>query len=130
MIYRKFIIECNCKLSRDVIIDYIDWFSNTIEFINDYLIFIDAPYSLEELNETLIYNNLNAEVVDITYKLPESYYRRFDSRIINNINNLIKKADISEDINYFLDLINERGGTKYLSGKEYQRLVELGGNHD
>ena len=65
--------------------------SNTIEFINDYLIFIDAPYTLEELNETLIYNNLNAEVVDITYELPESYYKRFDTRIIDNINNLIKK---------------------------------------
>jgi hypothetical protein len=37
----------------------------------------------------------------------------------------IKKADISYDINYFLDLIIEKGNRIYLTGKERQRLKEL-----
>lgn len=37
----------------------------------------------------------------------------------------IKKADISDDINYFLDLMNEKGNKYLLTPKEQQRLDEL-----
>ena len=41
------------------------------------------------------------------------------------VEEFIKKVDISYDINYFLDLIIEKGGENMLSCKETQRLWEL-----
>ena len=43
----------------------------------------------------------------------------------NGVEDFIKKVDISYDINYFLDLIIEKGGQNKLSCKEQQRLWEL-----
>jgi hypothetical protein len=37
----------------------------------------------------------------------------------------IKDADISDDIDYFLDLIIEKGNLYFLGAKEMQRLMEL-----
>ncbi len=44
------------------------------------------------------------------------------------VEKFIKEADISYDINYFLDLIIEKGGRFLLTGKERQRLRELSQN--
>lgn len=128
MVYKKFIIECDCRLTADVVIEYIDWFSNIIEYVGSTLIFIDAPYTYEELSDALLSSNLEVIIYDINSGIPDEIFKKFDTRITDNIYELIKKADISNDINYFLDLILERGGTKYLSGKEYQRLCELSDN--
>ena len=41
------------------------------------------------------------------------------------VDEFIKKANISDDINYFLDLIIEKGNKYLLTPKEQQRLHEL-----
>jgi len=45
------------------------------------------------------------------------------------VDEFIKKADISDDINYFLDLVTEKGGVNWLTAKERQRLHELSGHN-
>jgi len=41
------------------------------------------------------------------------------------VDDFVKKANISDDINYFLDLIIEKGSKYSLTPKEQQRLNEL-----
>ncbi len=49
----------------------------------------------------------------------------YNKIIKKQVSDFIKECDISEDINYFLDLIIDEGGIKNLTPKEKQRLKEL-----
>ena len=88
-------------------------FTNDFVILNDNTMVIDSLYSIDELKNE--FNDLDVVIVDITNFEPES----------KKMSEAFFKLDISNDVNHFLDLINDKGGIDFLTGKEKERLFEL-----
>ena len=87
------------------------------------IILLDSNNGIEDWTE-IIKEDLG---IDVKVMLIENLKFSDDAPAEFNfrVGEFIKKVDISEDINYFLDLIIERGGENELTPKETQRLWEL-----
>lgn len=111
----------------DVVKKFIDWSLKgfTVESIkiNDNVILIDTLHSVEELNDE--FDGLDVKVIDITELNHFDTLTDFNFETNIKIADAKKELDISDDINYFLDLIKTKGHDYLLSGKEQQRLYEL-----
>jgi len=90
--------------------------------INENIILIDTLHTIEELVEQ--FKGTDVNIIDIT---ESNNFDTLDFTIETNIKiaEAKKELDISDDINYFLDLIETRGHEYLLTGKEQQRLHEL-----
>lgn len=125
MDYRKYIIKSLDNI--DTVKKFIDWSLKGFTYksieINEYVVLIDTLHTIEELNDE--FSGLDVIVIDITEI--NHFDVLNDFRIETNIKiaEAKKELDISDDINYFLDLIKTRGNEYFLSGKEQQRLYEL-----
>ena len=94
------------------------------ELLCESIILLDSNNGIQDWTE-IIKEDLG---VDVKVMLIEDLKFSDDTPIefTNGVEEFIKKADISYDINYFLDLLIEKGGNKYLlTPKEQQRLWEL-----
>jgi len=122
--YRKILIINGYDNEMYDIINFIEWslklYTSTMIQINDIVILIDTYHSIPELElEFPGYDNLFIDITDI------NLYGLVKEEWITPILNAKKEMDISEDINYFLDLIQEKGGIEKLTDKEFQRLKQL-----
>lgn len=128
MIYEKYaILTDNYETSLNVIELFDEYMAvNEYEFLCNDIILIDSTNGIDDW-KTIIKNELN---IDVKVILIEEL--TFDANapveLAEGVEEFIKKVNISEDINYFLDLVTEKGGAVFLNGKERQRLQELSGN--
>lgn len=128
MIYEKYaILTDNYETSLNVIELFGEYMAvNEYEFLCNDIILIDSTNGIDDW-KTIIKNELG---IDVKVILIEEL--TFDANapveLAEGVEEFIKKVNISEDINYFLDLVTEKGGAVFLNGKERQRLQELSGN--
>ena len=122
--YRKILIINGYDNEMYDIINFIEWslklYTSTMIQINDSIILIDTYHTIPELElEFPGYENLFIDITDI------NLYGLVKEEWVTPILNAKKEMDISDDINYFLDLIQEKGGIDKLTDKEFQRLKQL-----
>ena len=125
MDYKKYIIKSLDNI--DAVKKFIDWSLKGFTYksieINDYVVLIDTLLTIEEINDE--FSGLDVIVIDITEINHFDILNDFTIETNVKIAEAKKELDISDDINYFLDLIKTRGHEYLLSGKEQQRLHEL-----
>lgn len=125
MDYKKYIIKSLDNI--DAVKKFIDWSLKGFTYksieINDYVVLIDTLLTIEEINDE--FSGLDVIVIDITEINHFDVLNDFTIETNIKIAEAKKELDISDDINYFLDLIKTRGNEYLLSGKEQQRLYEL-----
>ncbi len=122
--YRKILIINGYDNEMNDIINFVTWslklYTSTMIQINDSVILIDTYHTIPELElEFPGYENLFIDITDI------NLYGLVKEEWVTPILNAKKEMDISDDINYFLDLIQEKGGIEKLTDKEFQRLNQL-----
>ena len=122
--YRKILIINGYDNEMNDIINFVTWslklYTSTMIQINDSVILIDTYHTIPELElEFPGYENLFIDITDI------NLYGLVKEEWVTPILNAKKEMDISDDINYFLDLIQEKGGMNKLTDKEFQRLNQL-----
>ena len=120
MNYKKFLLITEDNM--DVVSEFIDWslkgFTSNYVVINHEMVVIDTLHSLDELK--LEFDGLGVEIVESFEKND-----KFDLETKILLNEAVKTLDISDDINYFLDLVSDKGSIDLLTGKEKERLFEL-----
>lgn len=128
MVYEKLAILTDGKeTSLKVIELFVPYMSvNTYDLLCYDIILLDSTSGIKDWTE-LIKRDLG---IDVKVILIEDLKFSNDAPIelSNSVEKFIKEADISYDINYFLDLIIEKGDRFLLTGKERQRLRELSQN--
>jgi hypothetical protein len=128
MIYEKLAILTDGKETSLKVIELFNPYMSvdSYELLCYDIILIDTTSSIQDWTE-LIKRDLN---IDVKVMLVEDLKFSDDAPegLPLGLETFIKKADISYDINYFLDLIIEKGDRIYLTGKERQRLKELSQN--
>lgn len=125
MIFEKLAIITDGKETTFKVVDLfapymaVDYY----ELLCESIILLDSNNGIQDWTE-IIKEDLG---VDVKIMLIEDLKFSDDTPIefTNGVEDFIKKVDISYDINYFLDLIIEKGGQNKLSCKEQQRLWEL-----
>jgi hypothetical protein len=122
--YRKILIIDGYDNEMFDIINFVKWslkiYTSSMVQINESVIVIDTYHSIPELE--LEFPGFDVILIDIT---DINLYGLVKEEWITPILNAKKVMDISEDINYFLDLIQEKGGIEKLTDKEFQRLKQL-----
>jgi hypothetical protein len=122
--YRKILIIDDYDSEMFDIINFVKWslkiYTSSMIQINESVIVIDTYHSIPELE--LEFPGFDVILIDIT---DINLYGLVKEEWITPILNAKKEMDISEDINYFLDLIQEKGGIEKLTDKEFQRLKQL-----
>lgn len=125
MIYEKLaIITDNLETSEKVIKLFAPYMAvNVYTLLSADIILLDTNNGVNDWIEIIKDElNINVEVLPIeTLKFTTDAPKE----LVIGIENFIKKTDISDDIDYFLDLINEKGSKYLLTPKEQQRLNEL-----
>jgi hypothetical protein len=128
MIYEKYVIITDNQETSLKVIDLFEPYMavDTYEFLCNDIILIDTNNDADTW-KAIIKNELGVDV-----KVMPIEELKFDDKapigLAEGVEEFIKKVNISEDINYFLDLVSKKGGTTWLSDKERQRLHELSGN--
>lgn len=125
MIYEKLAIITDGKETSIKVIELFAPYMAVDSYVllcND-IILLDSNNGIEDWTE-IIKEDLG---VDVEVMLIENLNFSNDAPegLQNAVNDYIKKADISDDINYFLDLISQKGSKYSLTPKEQQRLDEL-----
>jgi hypothetical protein len=122
MIYKKYLIIAENDM--DVVNEFINWslkgFTSAHVVINDEMVMIDTQHTLDELKTEFI-----ALDIKIVYILGKQLGEDFGLMTNIKIFEAIKSLDISDDINYFLELISSKGSVDFLTSKEKERLFEL-----
>lgn len=122
--YRKILIINGYDNEMYDIVNFVKWslkiYTSKMIQINDSTILIDTYHTISELElEFPGYDIIFIDITDI------NLYGLVKEEWITPILNAKKEMDISDDINYFLDLIQEKGGIEKLTDKEFQRLNQL-----
>ena len=125
MIYEKLAIITDGKETSIKVIELFAPYMAVDSYVllcND-IILLDSNNGIEDWTE-IIKEDLG---VDVEVMLIENlnFSNNAPEGLQNAVNDYIKKADISDDINYFLDLISQKGSKYSLTPKEQQRLDEL-----
>lgn len=125
MIYEKLaIITRNLEESHKII----DLF-NPYMAVNTYLLLCNDIILLDTCNGINDWKEIIDKELSISVLITEIEKLKFCESEYNVLNEAklkyIKDADISDDIDYFLDLIIEKGNLYFLGAKEMQRLMEL-----
>ena len=125
MIYEKLaIITRNLEESHKII----DLF-NPYMAVNTYLLLCNDIILLDTCNGINDWKEIIDKELSISVLITEIEKLKFCESEYNVLNEVklkfIKDADISDDIDYFLDLIIEKGNLYFLGAKEMQRLMEL-----
>jgi hypothetical protein len=125
MIYEKLaIITRNLEESHKII----DLF-NPYMAVNTYLLLCNDIILLDTCNGINDWKEIIDKELSISVLITEIEKLKFCESEYNVLNEaklkFIKDADISDDIDYFLDLIIEKGNLYFLGAKEMQRLMEL-----
>jgi hypothetical protein len=122
--YKKILIITEYDNEMDKVIDFIDWslkgFTSEKIMINDDVMLIDTYHTVEELETE--FTGFDIKIIDIS---DISLYGIVDESLKQPILEAKKTLDISDDVNYFLDLITEKGDICLLTTKEIQRLYKL-----
>lgn len=128
MVYEKLAILTDGKdTSLKVIELFAPYMSvNTYDLLCYDIILLDSTSGIKDWTE-LIKRDLEIDVKVILIE-DLKFSNEAPIALSNRVEKFIKEADISYDINYFLDLIIEKGDRFLLTGKERQRLRELSQN--
>lgn len=122
--YKKILIITEYDNEMDKVIDFIDWSMRLMTsekvIVNDYTMVVDTYYTVEELEAE--FTGFDIKIIDIT---DISLYGIVDESLKQPILEAKKTLDISDDVNYFLDLITEKGDICSLNTKEKERLYKL-----
>ena len=125
MDYKKYVLYSLDHM--EVVKYFIDWSLKGLTYksieIDENIILIDTLHTIEELVEE--FKGLDVNVIDITESNHFDVLKDFSIQTNLKIASAKKELDISDDINYFLDLIKTRGHEYLLTGKEQQRLFQL-----
>jgi len=126
--YKKILIITEYDNQMDKVIDFIDWslkgFTSEKIMINDGVMLIDTYHTVEELETE--FEGFDIKIIDIS---DISLYGIVDESLKQPILEAKKTLDISDDVNYFLDLIAKKGDICLLTTKEMQRLYKLSENN-
>ncbi len=126
MIYKKFIIEADCEETIGIALDILYDQCDRMMMLTDTMVCINGTYTFSELNNLLLFSNqLTLSVVEIDEKNLNRTLDGFNEYLHRGIIKFIDETNISDNIDYFLDLIYQRGGIEFLSGMEHQRMNEL-----
>jgi hypothetical protein len=97
--------------------------------VNDYELLCYDIILLDTCNGVQDWTEIIKDDLDIDVKVMPIVDLKFTEEapigLPLGVEEFIKRVDISYDINYFLDLIIEKGGETNLTSKERQRLWEL-----
>ncbi len=97
--------------------------------VNDYELLCYDIILLDTCNGVQDWTEIIKDDLDIDVKVMPIIDLKFTEEapigLPLGVEEFIKRVDISYDINYFLDLIIEKGGETNLTSKERQRLWEL-----
>jgi hypothetical protein len=128
MNYRMFLIECGDLVSSGLILSTLEGLdeNHLVEYINHNIICVDTRFNIDEIYDILaIKNKLLVGITEINdFNLGTTLFC-YSPRIFEDVRDFTIDANISEDINYFLDLLVDRGGIDNLTIKEKERLSEL-----
>jgi hypothetical protein len=128
MIYEKYIIVTDGIESTNKIVDLLGQSNmlNAYKALTLDIILIDSSCGEQDWVET-IKNHLNLDV-KVTSFADFKWADNTPQEITDAFNQFIADVDISDDLNYFLDLISEKGSEDLLTPKERQRLWFLSDN--
>ena len=125
MIFEKLAIITDGKETSYKVVELFAQYMSvyTYELLCNDIILLDTTSGIQDWNE-LTKRDLG---IDVKAMLIEDLKFSDDApkELQLGVEEFIKKADISYDINHFLDLIIEKGDRIFLSDKERQRLREL-----
>ena len=128
MSYKMYLIECDYIYTSGIVVSALLDMEETHEasYINGNIVCVDTFATFEEIYKFLVIDlDLTLGITELTYDNFSENMSCYNGIIRDQVKQFIKGAEISDDINYFLDLIVDRGDIKLLSLKEYQRLEEL-----
>jgi hypothetical protein len=126
--YRKILIIAEWNNEIDIVNDFVDWSlqlrTDGAVKLGSMMTLIETLYDIDELKEE--FKELTeVKFVDVTEGNVYDMLSGYPDCVSIDVINAIKKLDISDDINYFLDLITERGASYMLTDKEIQRIRDL-----
>lgn len=126
--YRKILIIAEWNEDIDIVNDFVDWSlqlrTDGAVKLGSMMTLIETLYDIDELKEE--FKELTeVKFVDVTEGNVYDMLTDYPDCVSIDVINAIKKLDISDDINYFLDLITERGASYMLTDKEIQRIRDL-----
>lgn len=128
MSYKTYLIECDYLYNTGLVITSLLEMEETFgaAYINENIVCVDTKLTFDNLYKSLVVD------LDLTLGISELNQGNINEIISNynpltksQIKDFINEVEISNDINYFLDLIIDRGGVEHLNLKEKQRLTEL-----
>ncbi len=128
MLYNKFLIECDYIYNSGMVLSALEYMEGTHEvtYITGNIVCVDTCETFEYLYKNLVVRlDLTLGITPIDENNFDEVMYSYNKIIKKQVSDFIKECDISEDINYFLDLIIDEGGIKNLTPKEKQRLKEL-----
>ena len=128
MIYEKYAIITKDYEESKKVIDLLREGTSIYMFrlLLENLILIDTTDGESDWEETIKEHlNINVKIMPIDEFLAID---NTPEEVLTESNRFIRDANISDDIDYFLEIVGRKCGAVYLSGKERQRLQELSGH--
>lgn len=128
MSYKTYLIECDYLYSTGIVITALLEMDETFgaAYINENIVCVDTKSKFEDLYKYLVVDlDLTLGISELNYKNFNDMVSHYSSVTKGQIEDFMREVEISSDVNYFLDLIIDRGGVEHLNLKEKQRLTEL-----
>lgn len=125
MNYRKYLISSPNNI--ELVKEFVEWSLKGYTFekidITEDTLLIDTLHTVDELSKE--FDGLDVKILDVTDANPFEILQDLSFAVALKVDEAIKKMDISNDINHFLELVETKGSVDLLNGKERQRLYEL-----
>jgi len=126
--YRKILIIAEWNDEIVIVNNFVDWSlqlrTDGAVKIDSTMTLIETLHDIDELKEEFK-DLIELKLLDVTEGNVYDLLSDYPDCVSIDVINAIKKLDISDDINYFLDLITERGASYMLTDKEIQRIRDL-----
>lgn len=125
MNYRKYLISSPNNI--ELVKEFVEWSLKGYTFekidITEDTLLIDTLHTVDELAKE--FDGLDVKILDVTDTNAFDILQDLNFAVALKVDEAIKKMDISNDINHFLELVETKGSVDLLNGKERQRLYEL-----
>lgn len=124
MVWRKILVVTEYAADMSEVLEFFEWsvdeFVSGLVLLTRHAVLVETCYSVREVD--LEFSGLELTVIDIDGVDLRVF---LEERLADAVEMAVRAMDISGDLDYFLDLIIERGGVHMLSDKERRRLDQL-----
>lgn len=122
--WRKILVVAEYANEMAEVLDFFDWSPpdcvEGIMVLRRNAVLVETRYRIEEIDAEFRYLQVSIFMVDEPW-----VSQLLEPALAEEVERAARAMDISDDIDYFLDLAVDRGGVARLTSKEMRRLEEL-----